>query len=494
MKTRLLMTTLLFSIVMIFSLSEVYAQENIETWNLSIDKSYKIPIVTENVTIDYIRANLGDGILMYLSMENSKDNGFVEFTFPEGAISEIFDDNTCDLEFVKGSTEFFVYVNQIKHDKIVLTGEKNPKLSLTLPSESSHVTIEGQCANVLSNPEHQVYAVNVNSHEFSIPYRITDSILEKITVDCNSTAMIIQLEQTGNNATLAIDIPRTLLDIQSDLNGNKETSLFTIVDGQEVEYRQIHSNSESRILLIEIPSEGKVLEIIASSVGMFPEPVTCGIAGYEDSFYHQLLSPLHQYKNGVHYSEIICKKGLELAIKNNDFTPACVSSKTYLELIKRGWVSSNITDVLSRDISVDPKDALSSYMDKTIPTLAEFKEVLKDPPQMDAIVSKFGEPHEDIGSGIHIYVYELNDKTQIWIGHIEDIWYVQQVDSKGNLIEELFAKIPESHPNAFVNNITEIINENHQPLRYYTTNQIISDTFLEKTVKQWQDVPQDNLP
>ena len=95
---------------------------------------------------------------------------------------------------------------------------------------------------------------------------------------------------------------------------------------------------------------------------------------------------------------------------------------------------------------------------KITPTLDDFKNTLSESQDIDAIFSKFGHPHDDIGSGIHIYVYELNDSTEIWIGYVEDIWHVRHVDSKGNPIEELFAKLPEPQPNMFVNGVTEIIN------------------------------------
>ena len=354
MNIRVLLFTGTF-LLLIFYIPYVYAQENIETWNLTIGNSYHIPIATENVVINYIRAEPGNKILMYLSMEDSKNNGSIEFTFPEGAMSEIFNDSTCDLEFVQGTTELSVYVNQNMYSKIDPNGGENVKMSITLPSESSHVAIEGPCSKVLSNPEHQVYAVKVKSHEFSIPYRITDSVLEKITEDCDSAALIVQLEQTGSKATLAIDIPSTLLDVQPDKRENRD-NLFTIVDGQEVEHHQIHSSSESRSFLIQIPPGGKVLEIIASSVGMFPEPVTCGIADSADSFYHQLLFPLQQYKNGVHRSEIICRDGLELTIKHNDLTPVCVKPETKAKLFERGWTTdATIHGESSRMCHAEPK-------------------------------------------------------------------------------------------------------------------------------------------
>jgi len=84
------------------------------------------------------------------------------------------------------------------------------------------------------------------------------------------------------------------------------------------------------------------------------------------------------------------------------------------------------------------EDATSSYMDKIIPTLDDFRNTLNESQDIETIFLKFGDPHRDIGSGIHIYVYELNDLTEIWIGYTDRILYVQHVDSDGNLLEQLF--------------------------------------------------------
>jgi len=84
------------------------------------------------------------------------------------------------------------------------------------------------------------------------------------------------------------------------------------------------------------------------------------------------------------------------------------------------------------------EDPTSSYMDKIVPTLDDFRNTLNESQDIDMIFSKFGEPHDDIGSGIHIYVYKLNDSTQVWIGYTDKILYVNHVDSNGNVLEQLF--------------------------------------------------------
>ena len=152
--------------------------------------------------------------------------------------------------------------------------------------------------------------------------------------------------------------------------------------------------------------------------------------------------PLKQFKDVVPFHEIECKSYLQKIIKH-DSTPVCVKPETIPKLIERGW-TGNITKAgQSGKISSNLEDATSSYMNRIIPTLDDFKNVLSEPYNMDTIFSKFGEPHDDIGSGIHIYVYGLNDFTEIWVGYVDDIWYVKHVDANGNLLEDLFVKNPE---------------------------------------------------
>ncbi len=54
-----------------------------------------------------------------------------------------------------------------------------------------------------------------------------------------------------------------------------------------------------------------------------------------------------------------------------------------------------------------------------------------------AIVDQFGEPSNDIGSGIHIYVLVLTDFTEIRIGYTDKIPYARQMDPTHQLLNTL---------------------------------------------------------
>lgn len=53
------------------------------------------------------------------------------------------------------------------------------------------------------------------------------------------------------------------------------------------------------------------------------------------------------------------------------------------------------------------------------------------------IVSLFGEPDGDKGSGIHIYYYNLSDGTAVYIGYTDKILYARHVNSSGQVLHNI---------------------------------------------------------
>jgi len=62
-------------------------------------------------------------------------------------------------------------------------------------------------------------------------------------------------------------------------------------------------------------------------------------------------------------------------------------------------------------------------------TLENFRLVKKGTP-IEEVFKDFGKPEKDIGSGIHIYVYGLDDGSKVWIGCVEKVIYVSHVQGK----------------------------------------------------------------
>jgi hypothetical protein len=53
------------------------------------------------------------------------------------------------------------------------------------------------------------------------------------------------------------------------------------------------------------------------------------------------------------------------------------------------------------------------------------------------LLSVFGEPDKDLGSGIHIYVYNLDDNTEVWVGITDKLLYANHVNKNQNLLKVL---------------------------------------------------------
>lgn len=81
------------------------------------------------------------------------------------------------------------------------------------------------------------------------------------------------------------------------------------------------------------------------------------------------------------------------------------------------------------------KDTREEPTDKE--TIEYFNYNLKADLKYDDLVNLFGEPDGDIGSGIHIYVYDLKDGSKVYIGYTDKIMYARHMSSSGQLLHNI---------------------------------------------------------
>jgi hypothetical protein len=70
-------------------------------------------------------------------------------------------------------------------------------------------------------------------------------------------------------------------------------------------------------------------------------------------------------------------------------------------------------------------------------SLEYFEKHLQKEMTHDKAMILFGKPDKDLGSGIHIYVYQLKDSTEIWIGITDKLIYANHVDQDRNILKVL---------------------------------------------------------
>lgn len=204
-----------------------------------------------------------------------------------------------------------------------------------------------------SNHNLQTYKIKEKNYEFFLPYTITNSKIQKMTVDCPSMSMIIHLASTSANGTLTIGLPRSLLDIKTQTGGDDNFSI--LVNGMEVNYLEIDKNQDARTLSIPFSADAMEIEIIGIAIGQnIPVvPHFCGMGGTNESSYYHLLSPLQQFQSGIDANDVKCVQGLQLVIKAEDGSPACVKQDTATKLIERGWGTDlEIIKVKNANVSV----------------------------------------------------------------------------------------------------------------------------------------------
>jgi hypothetical protein len=81
------------------------------------------------------------------------------------------------------------------------------------------------------------------------------------------------------------------------------------------------------------------------------------------------------------------------------------------------------------------KDTREEPTDKE--TIEYFNYNLTADLKYDDLVNLFGQPDGDIGSGIHIYVYDLKDGTKVYIGYTDKIMYARHMDSNGQVLHAI---------------------------------------------------------
>ena len=72
-----------------------------------------------------------------------------------------------------------------------------------------------------------------------------------------------------------------------------------------------------------------------------------------------------------------------------------------------------------------------------VDSIEHFQHHLTADMKYSSLIFTFGEPDDDIGSGIHIYIYNLKDGTKVQIGYVDKILYARHVDQKDQLLEVL---------------------------------------------------------
>ena len=104
----------------------------------------------------------------------------------------------------------------------------------------------------------------IKDKTFPIKYNITNGKLLGIIGDKDKTTMIFLLGGTSDNGKLTVELPRNVLDAKSQ--GNTDTKYHVKIDNKDVDYKEVGTNLNARILQIDISKDDRMMEIAGTQM------------------------------------------------------------------------------------------------------------------------------------------------------------------------------------------------------------------------------------
>ena len=104
----------------------------------------------------------------------------------------------------------------------------------------------------------------VKDKTFPIKYNITMGKLLGIVGDKDKSTLILLLGGTLDNGKLTVEIPRNVMDAKSQ--GNTDTKFNVRIDNKGVDYKEIGTNLNARVLQIDFSKDDRMMEIAGTQM------------------------------------------------------------------------------------------------------------------------------------------------------------------------------------------------------------------------------------
>ena len=112
-------------------------------------------------------------------------------------------------------------------------------------------------------------SVSIEGTSYDVEYTGIGVTVNGVDADLDFISLILLVDVSGTPGTLDITFDRSFFD--SKYQGNDE-SFIVLADGDEPNYSEIETNSQSRTISIELPNGTEEVEIIGSVFGDSLEP------------------------------------------------------------------------------------------------------------------------------------------------------------------------------------------------------------------------------
>jgi hypothetical protein len=104
----------------------------------------------------------------------------------------------------------------------------------------------------------------IKDKTFPIKYNITNGKLLGIIGDKDKTTLVLLLGSSLDNGKLTVELPRNVLDAKSQ--GNTDAKYNIKIDNKDVDYKEVGTNLNARILQIDFGKNDRMIEITGTEM------------------------------------------------------------------------------------------------------------------------------------------------------------------------------------------------------------------------------------
>jgi hypothetical protein len=104
----------------------------------------------------------------------------------------------------------------------------------------------------------------IKDKTFPIKYNITNGKLLGIIGDKDKTTLVLLLGSILDNGKLTVELPRNVLDAKSQ--GNTDAKYNIKIDNKDVDYKEVGTNLNARILQIDFGKNDRMIEITGTEM------------------------------------------------------------------------------------------------------------------------------------------------------------------------------------------------------------------------------------
>ena len=162
-------------------------------------------------------------------------------------------------------------MNNSNNSKTTTLNPSNKTITIPQGSKATVTTAnlgaDGQTNNSQGNNRTgfaNISNLMIKDKTFPIKYNITNGKLLGIIGDKDKTTLVLLLGSSADNGKLTVELPRTVIDSKGQ--GNTDTKFNIKIDNKDVDYKEVGTNLNARILQIDFAKNDRMMEITGTEM------------------------------------------------------------------------------------------------------------------------------------------------------------------------------------------------------------------------------------